>query len=119
MEEWPSTVFYDQALNQCVRRSTGKVFYYTLVTTTLFFVPVFVMLTAYSAICWKLWVNKMPGEANLANLQQQKKSKRKVVKMVVVVLLVFVICWLPLQLVVLYSSYFHTSGVVSKVIIIL
>ena len=30
--------------------------------------------------------------------------------MVVVVLLVFVICWLPLQLIVLYSIYFHSSN---------
>ncbi|OTF81606.1 hypothetical protein BLA29_009458, partial [Euroglyphus maynei] len=30
--------------------------------------------------------------------------------MVVVVLLVFVICWLPLQIIVLYSIYFHSTS---------
>ncbi|XP_075680393.1 QRFP-like peptide receptor isoform X1 [Dermatophagoides pteronyssinus] len=110
MEDWPYTMTYSENDGVCYKKHTMKTFYYTLVTTTLFFVPVLIMITAYSAIILILWGNRLPGEANESNLRHQKKSKRKVIKMVVVVLLVFVICWLPLQLIVLYSIYFHSSN---------
>nr|XP_046919642.1 QRFP-like peptide receptor isoform X1 [Dermatophagoides farinae] len=110
MEDWPYTMTYSENDGGCVKKHTMKTFYYTLVTTTLFFAPVLIMITAYSAIIWILWGSRLPGEANESNLRHQKKSKRKVIKMVVVVLLVFVICWLPLQIIVLYSIYFHSSS---------
>ncbi len=37
------------------------------------------MITAYSLIVWRLWVNQMPGEANQANVIAQKKAKKKVI----------------------------------------
>ncbi|KAI2795792.1 hypothetical protein BLOT_016432 [Blomia tropicalis] len=109
LEVWPSNMMYSSELGTCIQRHNFKRAYYTLVTTTLFFAPVFIMMSAYSAIIWKLWVNKVPGEAHYNNIRQQKKSKRKVIQMVIVVLLVFVICWLPLQLIVLYSIYVHST----------
>lgn len=104
------------ALYDCGDTHYYKRIYYTLVTTTLFFVPVLIMLSAYSAIIWKLWVSKMPGEAHYANVRAKKKSKRKVIQMVLALLLVFVVCWLPLQFIVLYSIYGHSTadGVVSN-----
>ncbi|KAF7489501.1 Tachykinin-like peptides receptor 86C [Sarcoptes scabiei] len=110
LEEWPYKMVYSSEENGCTKKHTLKTFYYTLVSTTLFFGPVLIMLTTYSAIIWILWGSKLPGEASENNLRHQKKSKRKVIKMVVVVLLVFVICWLPLQIILLYSIYFHSSN---------
>jgi hypothetical protein len=63
----------------CVKSYPSKKIYYTFVTTTLFFIPVIVMITAYSLIVWRLWVNQMPGEANQANVIAQKKAKKKVI----------------------------------------
>ncbi|OTF83876.1 neuropeptide Y receptor-like protein, partial [Euroglyphus maynei] len=77
MEDWPHTMTYSENDGVCIKKHTMKTFYYTLVTTTLFFVPVLIMITAYSAIILILWGNRLPGEANESNLRQQKKSKRK------------------------------------------
>ncbi|XP_075680394.1 orexin receptor type 2-like isoform X2 [Dermatophagoides pteronyssinus] len=77
MEDWPYTMTYSENDGVCYKKHTMKTFYYTLVTTTLFFVPVLIMITAYSAIILILWGNRLPGEANESNLRHQKKSKRK------------------------------------------
>lgn len=70
---------YSSEENGCTKKHTLKTFYYTLVSTTLFFGPVLIMLTTYSAIIWILWGSKLPGEASENNLRHQKKSKRKVI----------------------------------------
>ncbi|UXI23063.1 hypothetical protein NH340_JMT09006 [Sarcoptes scabiei] len=77
LEEWPYKMVYSSEENGCTKKHTLKTFYYTLVSTTLFFGPVLIMLTTYSAIIWILWGSKLPGEASENNLRHQKKSKRK------------------------------------------
>ena len=53
--------------------------YYVIATVTLFFLPIGVMLTAYSFIIWKLWINRVPGElSNTNNNSLHNRSKKKV-----------------------------------------
>ncbi|XP_064457960.1 substance-K receptor-like isoform X2 [Ornithodoros turicata] len=101
---WPSEVTID-VTGECSKTSQTRKLYYLLVTVTLFFLPVAIMLTAYSLIVWRLWITQMPGERNAANISAQCRAKKKVVKMVCTVLVAFVICWMPLQVIVLYSQF--------------
>ncbi|XP_023220987.1 QRFP-like peptide receptor [Centruroides sculpturatus] len=102
---WPHEVVYSEELGRCVKIVRGKKIYYTFVTVALFFLPIIIMSTSYSLIIWRLWINKVPGEKNLANMNVQHKAKKKVIKMVCVVLVVFVLCWMPFQIIVLYSQF--------------
>ncbi|XP_022238545.1 RYamide receptor-like [Limulus polyphemus] len=104
-ESWPRKSEFDPELQLCVTRYPSKQLYYTFVTITLFFLPVAIMVTAYFLIIWKLWISELPGERNLANITVQHQAKKKVIKLVAVVLVVFVCCWMPFQVIVLYSQH--------------
>lgn len=102
---WPQEIVYSEELGKCVQIVKGKKIYYTFVTVALFFLPILIMTTTYSLIIWRLWMTELPGERNLANINVQHRAKKKVIKMVCVVLVVFVICWMPFQIIVLYSQF--------------
>ncbi|XP_076327651.1 QRFP-like peptide receptor [Tachypleus tridentatus] len=113
-ETWPPVIVYDERLQKCVTTHPSKQLYYTFVAVTLFFLPVVIMATAYFLIIWKLWVSEVPGERNQANISVQNRSKKKVIKMVCVVLIAFVVCWLPLQVIILYSQFIHSSAEIGE-----
>nr|XP_037270538.1 substance-K receptor-like [Rhipicephalus microplus] len=102
---WPTEASWDAERGECVFASSGRKLYYLLVTVALFFLPVAIMLTAYSLIVWRLWITQMPGERSAANINAQCRAKKKVITMVCTVLIAFVICWMPLQVIVLYSQF--------------
>ncbi|XP_065293282.2 QRFP-like peptide receptor isoform X3 [Dermacentor albipictus] len=102
---WPTEASWDAEREECVFASSGRKLYYLLVTVALFFLPVAIMLTAYSLIVWRLWITQMPGERSAANINAQCRAKKKVITMVCTVLIAFVICWMPLQVIVLYSQF--------------
>ena len=78
MESWPMTAEYSAVEDRCSITYPIKKLYYSLVTVTLFFVPVLVMATAYSLIVWRLWVHKTPGEIISNTQRAQECSKKKV-----------------------------------------
>lgn len=108
-ESWPVKVTLDPTTGSCIMSHPTKKIYYTFVTIALFFIPIVVMATAYTCVVWKLWANVLPGEHNLANITHQHQAKKKVIKMVCIMLVGFIICWVPLQIVVLYSQFWHSS----------
>lgn len=67
-------------------------------------IPSFSLLP--SLVVWTLWGAKQPGEQHSAATRHMvTRAKKRVVKMVAVVLIVFVICWTPLQTLMLYSNF--------------
>lgn len=108
-ESWPSERTPDLISGSCITTHTTKKVYYTFVTIALFFIPIIVMATAYACVVWRLWANVLPGEQTSANVNHQHQAKKKVVKMVCLMLAAFVICWAPLQVVVLYSQFVHST----------
>lgn len=65
-----------------------------------------------SLVVWTLWGAKQPGEQHSAATRNMAtRAKKRVVKMVTVVLVVFVICWTPLQTLILYGSFSHQDHV--------
>lgn len=75
---WPTEVTWDADRGECAYVSSSRKLYYLLVTVALFFLPVAIMLTAYSLIVWRLWITQMPGERSAANINAQCRAKRKV-----------------------------------------
>ncbi|XP_076361639.1 substance-K receptor-like isoform X2 [Tachypleus tridentatus] len=108
-EIWPPSIDYDESLQKCVTTYPSKQLYYTFVAVILFFLPVAIMAAAYFLIIWRLWVSEIPGERNPVNMRVQHRSKKKVIKLVCIVLIAFVACWLPLQVIILYSQFVHSS----------
>ncbi|XP_054707179.1 substance-P receptor-like [Uloborus diversus] len=106
-ELWPEEHYYDESIQDCRSYEPLKSIYYIVVTLTLYFLPVAIMITAYSLILWKLWISEVPGERHAANLNCQSRARKKVIKMVFVVLLAFIVCWSPFQFMVLYYAYGH------------
>ncbi|XP_015788329.1 QRFP-like peptide receptor isoform X2 [Tetranychus urticae] len=109
-EVWPGHTVYDPEKERCITTYPGKKYYYTFVTIALFFLPIIIMTTAYVLIIWKLWITKLPGESNAASICAQHRAKKKVIKMACIVLLVFVCCWAPLQITLIYSEFFHSPS---------
>ncbi|GAB1605072.1 neuropeptide FF receptor 2-like [Argonauta hians] len=84
--------------------------YYTFVSIVLFFIPVLLMTLAYAMIIWKLWSAQIPGERLETEKRNQLRIKRKIIVMLMMILAAFVICWLPYQIIILYSEY-KPSGI--------
>ncbi|XP_001627178.2 G-protein coupled receptor 83 isoform X2 [Nematostella vectensis] len=78
----------------------------------IYIVPFTAMAVMYSSISYELWYREIPGNVNIENKLYVRHKRRKVVLMLVLVLVVFIICWLPLQLVtfLLYFSSVQVSG---------
>ncbi|XP_050718123.1 QRFP-like peptide receptor isoform X1 [Eriocheir sinensis] len=90
----------------CVVTYDAKQLFYTILNIALYFLPVAIMIINYSLVVWTLWGAKQPGEHHsVATRNMATRAKKRVVKMVTVVLVVFVICWTPLQTLILYTSF--------------
>ncbi|XP_064643142.1 pyroglutamylated RF-amide peptide receptor-like isoform X2 [Lineus longissimus] len=83
----------------------SRVAYYTTVSIILFFLPVLIMSIAYSLIIMRLRSSRMPGVHLDTEMSVQDKLKKKVVVMLVMILSVFVICWLPYQVILVYGEH--------------
>ncbi|XP_067671255.1 neuropeptide FF receptor 2-like isoform X2 [Haliotis asinina] len=100
-EVWPK--IYKNA--DCETYQPGKMIYYIVEGVVMYFVPIAVMIGAYSVITIKLCLRRAPGTLIGSTASAQEKSKRKVVKMLVAVLVVFVLCWTPQQFMLLWDVF--------------
>lgn len=73
-EVWPTTYVN----NRCEVDQPERKVYYTMFVFVLYFVPILVMILAYSVIVWTLLKRKAPGVAIMSTALAQEKSKRKV-----------------------------------------
>ncbi|GIY05861.1 substance-P receptor [Caerostris darwini] len=96
-EIWPALHYYDEEKGYCLTIEQYRLTYYIVVSIALYFIPIIIMITAYSLILWKLWISEVPGERHAANINVQYRARKKVIKMVLVVLIAFIICWTPIQ----------------------
>ncbi|GFU95486.1 substance-K receptor [Trichonephila clavipes] len=103
-EMWPKITYYDEDLGQCKSIEQYRLTYYMVCSITLYFIPIVIMITAYSLILWKLWISEVPGERHAANINVQYRARKKVIKMVLVVLIAFIICWTPIQIQIFISA---------------
>ncbi|KAK3089361.1 hypothetical protein FSP39_003037 [Pinctada imbricata] len=79
--------------------------YYTCVTILLYFIPLVVMSCAYGGVIKTLWASKAPGERLSQDVKVQTRVKQKVVIMLILIMVVFGVCWLPLEITILYSEF--------------
>ena len=61
--------------------------------------PLLEIIILYSAIIYKIWVRKIPGQVTTANQQLELKAKKNVLKMLVIAVLTFALFWLPMKIV--------------------
>ena len=71
------------------RLSLAPIYIVTL-TSFAVFLPIMILIVLYSAICFKLWLRKTPG--NPANTE---RMNRRIVIMLITMVAIFVCCWLP------------------------
>ncbi|XP_066954359.1 substance-P receptor-like isoform X3 [Macrobrachium rosenbergii] len=102
-EFWPTEKHFDPKLEQCVITYDARKVFYVALTIALYFLPVAVMFINYSLVVWRLWMSRLPGEHSAPARHTATRAKKKVVKMVSVVLIIFVLCWTPLQTIILYD----------------
>ncbi|KAL4239253.1 alpha1-adrenergic receptor [Mactra antiquata] len=103
-DTWPIETKFDTGTNTTTYSMTSRTVYFTFISGVLYFFPMFVMTIAYSFIIVKLRVSTIPGERVDSGYAAQQKTKRKVILMLVTILAVFGVCWLPYQIVLLYSE---------------
>ena len=65
--------------------------------------PLLEIIIFYTAIIYKIWMRKIPGQATTANQQLELKAKKNVLKMLIVAVLTFALFWLPLKIVFLIN----------------
>ncbi|XP_060602793.1 substance-P receptor-like [Ruditapes philippinarum] len=103
-DSWPRETKAVAGTNTTMEYMPSRTIYFTFVSAVLYFFPMIVMTIAYSVIIRKLRSSTIPGERVTAGYEAQQKTKRKVIAMLVTIMAVFGICWLPYQIVLLYSE---------------
>lgn len=61
--------------------------------------PLLEIIILYSAIIYKIWMRKIPGQTTTANQQVELKAKKNVLKMLIIAVLTFALFWLPMKVV--------------------
>ncbi|XP_014610001.1 PREDICTED: tachykinin-like peptides receptor 99D isoform X1 [Polistes canadensis] len=69
-----------------------------------YFLPIGSMTFTYARVGAELWGSQSIGEATARQLENIR-SKRRVVKMMIVVVVIFAVCWLPLHVYFIVTSY--------------
>ncbi|XP_069172707.1 allatostatin-A receptor [Procambarus clarkii] len=69
--------------------------------TTMYFVPLTVIVVLYLMILNRLWYGVSLGGSRSA---ESVRGKKRVTRMVVIVVVTFIVCWFPIQLVLLLKS---------------
>ncbi|XP_041363412.1 QRFP-like peptide receptor [Gigantopelta aegis] len=100
-EVWPR-VYQDSACNTF---QPTKLAYYIMGGVVMYFVPIVVMVTAYTIITVKLIRRRVPGSSISGTTNARDRTKRKVIRMLVAVLSVFVLCWTPQQVLLLWDTF--------------
>ncbi|XP_055954384.1 QRFP-like peptide receptor [Patella vulgata] len=90
---------------KCTSYEPGKIIYYVIEATVMYFLPILIMIVAYTVISVKLLIRKAPGAVISATASAQERAKRKVIKMLVAVLVVFIVCWTPQQVILLWDLF--------------
>ncbi|KAH3716963.1 QRFP-like peptide receptor [Dreissena polymorpha] len=105
-DTWPTTEEMEPATGFISMSFPGRKAYYTFVTVALYFIPIITMTVIYFLIIHTVWFTRTPGERiSFKEIKVQRKVKRRVVIMLVIMLATFGLCWLPLEIVILYSEY--------------
>lgn len=73
-EVWPQ-VYTD---SDCHTKMPGRVVYYTIVCIVMYFIPIFVMVCAYTMIVIKMLMRQRPGSLVITSREIQDRSRRKV-----------------------------------------
>ena len=63
----------------------------------MYFIPLAVIVMLYLMILQKLWKQSVPGGTRSV---ESVRGRRRVTKMVVIVIVTFIICWLPIQVII-------------------
>ncbi|XP_012938949.1 substance-P receptor [Aplysia californica] len=107
-DQWPLYV-YTNSDGQIVSESPARRFYYMFICVALFFLPCLIMGVAYLVIILTLWSAQVPGERISKDIKSQTKMRKRIVVMLVVILTIFIICWTPLVVCLIYSEFVHPS----------
>ena len=79
---------------------------YSAADVILFYaLPLLEIIVFYSAIIYKIWMRKIPGQTTTANQQLEMKAKKNVLKMLIIAVLTFALLWLPSRLIMLISTF--------------
>lgn len=101
-DEWP--VLIEVQSNVTTSSMPSRTAYYVTVSVVLYFIPMIVMTLAYSRIIMKLWMSAIPVEKMDKRVEAQARARKKVIVMLVAILVVFAVCWMPYQIILLYSE---------------
>lgn len=86
--------------------------------------PLLEIIILYTAIIYRIWMQKKkcPGNATTANQQVEFKAKENVPKMLIIAVLIFSLYWLPIKgytMIELYSSSFCLNSTLHFLVLFL
>ena len=112
--EYPEKLACETHWNELFDESSYYILqiYFIVLSIIELYIPFTLITILYSIILFKLKTQKVAGEQSVNNENLRAKRQRNVLKMAIAIVSLFVICWLPLSLVTLLSTFGwdHTSS---------
>ncbi|XP_042892755.1 allatostatin-A receptor-like [Penaeus japonicus] len=95
--------FDDEILITCsfLNEEYNHMAFHIAFITSMYFLPLTVIVVLYLLILNRLWFGMQPGGNRSA---ESIRGKKRVTRMVVIVVVTFIVCWFPIQLVLLLKS---------------
>ncbi|XP_068690886.1 prolactin-releasing peptide receptor-like isoform X1 [Montipora foliosa] len=92
----------------------GVTGFYTYLFLTTYLIPLLTISILYCLVCCNLWLQKLPGEKSLRDVQKRRHEvKKKIVRTLVIVTAAFAVCWLPANtyhLILAFNEELHSSS---------
>lgn len=95
--EYQGTVYCVEIWEPTISRDVNTV-YSTADFIVFYALPLLEIIILYSAIIYKIWMRKIPGQVTAANQQLELKTKKNVLKMLIIAVLTFALFWLPAKI---------------------
>ena len=95
--EFHGTVYCVEIWEPTISRDVNTV-YSTADFIVFYALPLLEIIILYSAIIYKIWMRKIPGQVTAANQQLELKAKKNVLKMLIIAVLTFALFWLPTKI---------------------
>jgi hypothetical protein len=108
---WPKTLVKNEHGCTLKIAQPSKQIYFTAVILLLFFLPILIMLITYSIIIYKMWKSELVGERVSEDKRNLMRRRKRVIVMLIWILVVFVVCWSPLESMLLFMQYTEAVSV--------
>ncbi|CAO1382924.1 unnamed protein product [Diamesa hyperborea] len=105
VESHPNFTYYNQCVTYNVLSQTSQVVYNMLCAILMYFFPLIIVIWSYSSIYYEIFKKSRMKDSDRfrrSSINVLGRAKRRTLKMTITIVIVFVVCWTPYYVMVIW-----------------